>query len=315
MILKKAALFIILISVSLFASDVSMNKQTTSENGKDKIVCITIPKSGTHLLLKCLTLFKIPEVYHVELDQPPPAMVKRARELNQNPPPNHYKGQFHIPTVGPLPIDLIQKFHSNNPKRLYSRHWPYTKPCEAFFNKHTCANFLMIRDPRDQLISMAYMVYQSPDKKREISLEKVIFDLIDGRQKSYIPWAVEIQEAYPLMWELGVVGFYNLYLPWMNARNFYTVKFENLIGCHGGGSKETQEREIKNIANHIGLKLSHKKAKKIITKIFGGTRTFRAGQISSWKKHFTPEIKKTFKNTPGANELLIKLGYEKNDNW
>lgn len=41
--------------------------------------------------------------------------------------------------------------------------------------------------------------------------------------------------------------------------------------------------------------------------------TFRSGKTGEWKKHFTDEHKKIFKNVAG--DLLVKLGYEKDGDW
>jgi hypothetical protein len=43
------------------------------------------------------------------------------------------------------------------------------------------------------------------------------------------------------------------------------------------------------------------------------SRTFRSGKTGGWKEHFTGEHKKLFKEIAG--DLLIQLGYEKNNNW
>jgi hypothetical protein len=41
--------------------------------------------------------------------------------------------------------------------------------------------------------------------------------------------------------------------------------------------------------------------------------TFRSGKTGEWKRHFTPPHKKIFKEVAG--DLLVKLGYEKNNDW
>jgi len=41
--------------------------------------------------------------------------------------------------------------------------------------------------------------------------------------------------------------------------------------------------------------------------------TFRSGKTGEWKKHFTDEHKKIFKDVAG--DLLVKLGYEENNGW
>jgi hypothetical protein len=292
------------------------SKKTVKKPTTDKkhIICITIPKSGTHLLHKCLTLLTSSDIHHPSKNGLPKRAIIQIRKLNKKTPPHHYKGFFHIPTVGPIPDTLVQRLKSSKVSRSFWSHWPYTNESARIFKRYGYANFFMIRDPRDQLVSMAFMVHKNTDGKA-VPFEKALIDLIDGRQKHYIPWAVEIQAAHPVMWELGIAGFYNLYMPWMKAQNFYTVKFENLVGAAGGGSNQAQINEMTHIASHLGLKLSPEKISSVINSLFGGTHTFREGQIGSWKKYFTPEIKKIFKKTPGACQLLIDLGYENDENW
>ncbi len=41
--------------------------------------------------------------------------------------------------------------------------------------------------------------------------------------------------------------------------------------------------------------------------------TFRSGKTGEWKKYFTDEHKKIFKEVAG--DLLVKLGYEKDNAW
>jgi hypothetical protein len=41
--------------------------------------------------------------------------------------------------------------------------------------------------------------------------------------------------------------------------------------------------------------------------------TFRSGKTGEWKKHFTKEHKRIFKEVAG--DLLVSLGYEKDSDW
>ncbi len=41
--------------------------------------------------------------------------------------------------------------------------------------------------------------------------------------------------------------------------------------------------------------------------------TFRSGKTGEWRNYFTAEHKRIFKETAG--ELVIRLGYEKNNDW
>lgn len=284
----------------------------------NNVICITIPKCGTHLLMKCLTLFEQPGLVNHESDKeklkPSIFAQERYKRLNRFDPPNHYKGQLHVPTVGPLPKRIIDRINHKK-ERLRWSHWTYTKEAASFFSHKSRGNFFLLRDPRDMIVSMAFMIKDGWEEGQHAPLENLIYDFIDGRQKNFIRWGVEVHEAYPLLWELGVVGFYKLYLPWADEKKFYTVHFESLIGSKGGGSDELQIQEITNIAQHIGLTLPPEKIKAIRDELFGNSRTFREGKISGWQKYFTPEMKAAFKRAPGANQLLIDLGYEKDTNW
>jgi hypothetical protein len=43
------------------------------------------------------------------------------------------------------------------------------------------------------------------------------------------------------------------------------------------------------------------------------SRTFRSGTAGGWRERFTPEHKRLFLDVAG--DLLVQLGYERNDNW
>ncbi len=282
-----------------------------------KVVTINMPKCGTHLLLKCISLLGNPKLQsgynNINHIRPNAMQWKRLNQINQFDPPMHYKGPLHVPTAGPIPKQFAAAFNSNY--SLLWTHMTYTAEAEEFLNKkNSLANFFIIRDPRAMLVSMAHMVKDGWHGEHA-NVEDIIWDFIDGRQKHFIRWGVTVNIAYPLIWELGVTDFYKLYLPWMKAKNFYTVRFENLIGAKGGGSDEIQLQEINNIARHIGMNLSAEQITSIRNKLFGGSITFREGKIDGWKKHFTPEMITAYKETPGACQLLIDLGYEKDTNW
>jgi hypothetical protein len=41
--------------------------------------------------------------------------------------------------------------------------------------------------------------------------------------------------------------------------------------------------------------------------------TFRTGKVGSWRSQFSPENKALFKEIAG--DLLVRLGYEQDNNW
>ena len=104
------------------------------------------------------------------------------------------------------------------------------------------------------------------------------------------------------------------YTAWFEMELDYTTRFERLIGPAGGGDRKEQLSEIRNIANHLQIKLSERQVQRIGERVFyKRSSTFRKGVIGDWKNHFTEEHKQAFKEMCGRE--LIDLGYEKDLNW
>jgi len=318
--LAMGKLMIRVASIALLFTNYAFTAQlATSEVQAAKVVCMTVPKCGTHLLIKCISLLGVEGGLYAggqeRVNVPPPKgawdMYDR---LNKFDPPHHFKGPLHVPTVGPFPKILERSLRKNKKKRLFLSHWPYTPEAAELLQRSGTRNFFVIRDPRAMLVSMAFMLSKGWHGE-SADPHQLMLDLIDGRQQHFIRWGVTVQQAYPLVWENGVTAFYRLYTPWMKEPGMYTVHFERLVGDKGGGSQEAQLQEIEAIAKHIGLTVSREKIIEVRNNLFGGTTTFREGNIDGWKKHFSPEMKEAFKKMPGANELLIELGYEKDNNW
>ncbi len=305
--------------MTIMLPSASYSQSVKSSDSIKKVVCINMPKCGSHLLIKCLSLLGISRLHATynkpEAIQPSPQFWAFYETVKDKLPPQHFTGRFDPRTMGPISSIFKRQIDlRNTSKDLVWSHWPYTKEAADYILPRSKAQFFIIRDPRAMLVSMAFMVSKGY-RGEATDAQPIMFDFIDGRQKNFVPWGVTVNEAYPLLWEYGVVDFYKMYLPWMQAKGFYTVRFENLIGSKGGGSDELQYQEILNIAKHIGVTLSAEKITEVSDGLFGGSTTFREGQIDGWKKHFTPEMKEAFKKAPGATQLLIDLGYEKDSSW
>lgn len=273
--------------------------------------CICLPKCGTHMLLKFLTMLEVPGMsyaYDKEI-----ARNNEVVRLNTQMPPDHFKGFYHIPTQGPLPKNLIKVLETYKNRLVWS-HWMYTPEFAEYLSINTFVIFLMIRDPRDQVVSMARMVHHGYEEHQKASLNDVILDLIDGRQQHFLLWGVERNGLYPLEWESGVIPFYQSYMPWMDVNTVCVIKFEDLVGVQGGGSQEKQRETMLYIAQKLGRSITNEQAQLLVQKLFGDSATFSEGKIGSWKHYFTDEMKRAFKMAD-RDHVLVRLGYEVNDDW
>lgn len=253
----------------------SITAYTVEESCKSKIVYFTLPKGGSQLFRKTITLMT---------ERP----LRKLYPFYDNPIPSFLD-----------PLDPTIGFHHLEPG--------YDAILKDPSNSFT--KIIMIRDPRDVIVSMLYwievMAYTDSAKAfTKLPIEEQMAHLILDPDLS-------MSGSYPFVFDthLGI----QCALEWMKDPTVFVCRFENLVGPLGGGSYEQQIETLVNLAKHLNLSLSSEKIIEIANTLFGDTFTFRAGQIGSWKELFTPSIKEIFKTKMGQE--LIDLGYEKDNNW
>ena len=275
-----------------------------------KIINISIPKSGTWLINKLVTLLTNKNQGNTRLHGAKILTATKRPKANEK----------AIQLVTPSTQTLIQCLENLKDNEFLLGHLAYYEEYDKLLDQYGFKKLFIIRDPRDQLISRVFYVYKL--KGIYAGLQKIPFDKLllmligspentefDDLLSGFLSYINSPKELYIS----NIASFYKEYLPWLNSKNCYKTRFEKLIGPKGGGNLEIQLKEIKNIVNYLNLNKSDNEIYQAAEKLFGGSSTFREGQIGSWKKHFKEEHKVAFKKVAG--QLLIDLGYEKDFNW
>lgn len=163
----------------------------------------------------------------------------------------------------------------------------------------------MIRDPRDIAVSHFNYVtnidknHKSHHYFSQLPNDEIRLMTVITGQKNVVEPINKVLEDY---------------FPWLSVKGCLTVKFENLIGPNGGGNEELQLQSVLDIASFLEISLRENQLNKIIDNIYSSkSPTFSTGQIGKWKEYFTDEHIREFKNS--SSEMLIKYGYEKDNNW
>ena len=244
---------------------------------------------------------------------------------------NNKTALISIPKCG---THLLRKLIENISKKegKYSSPYNYTYDWQDYFTiihepvhaktTNFCRNNVKVifiyRDPRDQIVSAAYHLKQGYGWGKNLSMSQFITSLIN----SSFGWWRKARWWDKVGFPSGqgsICDFYNIMLKWTEFDFVYPTTFEKLVGPSGGGDREVQLEEIKNIATFSGYLLNDEEIEHIADSLWGkdgatfGGATFRLGQIGSWKKEFSLEQKNLFKKIAG--QLLIDLGYEKDLNW
>lgn len=201
-------------------------------------------------------------------------------------------GISHPMYMHPSHADL-ERMTSLAEENFYITHAHYSEERAFFLNNSNFINFFIYRDPRDHAVSFTFFKLAHkelfPDVPN-ISFDKLLTQIIEQTDK-----------------------LYKKYLLWMTSPRFLALRFEDLVGPQGGGSAQAQRITLQNIIKHLEIDSTEEIMNNVVQTLFGGTGTFREGQIGSWKKYFKPRHVEIFKQHAG--QLLIDLGYEKDMNW
>lgn len=110
---------------------------------------------------------------------------------------------------------------------------------------------------------------------------------------------------------------YRLYLPiygWLTASHTFSVTFEQFRE-----TPRTRRQALGKVIDYLEVESITGLGKDTLISSMESksnprtSKTFRRGEIGSWRKVFTAEHKLLFKNL--TKDFLVRLGYEKNNDW
>ena len=252
----------------------------------------SLPKAGTNLVVKALRLMPGLQESQLHLGH---STVKQTEVA---------KGRDAV-TVGidmPRPVKkrlVAQALGAVSDNHIISAHLPWSKNLAALIRKSGLKMLLVLRDPRDVVVSHARYIADTPDHplhKHYIRLtpDERIMTSITGCEADGIRLESIGRRCASI-------------LPWLKEPFVRVVRFEDLVGPQGGGEEEKQKHTLKQILEFIALPLNDDELKNVADRLFGGTGTFRKGQIGAWKNEFNEQHLRAF--TKSAGKYLNQMGY------
>ena len=229
----------------------------------------SLPKSGTHLLERALCL-------HPRLYRP---ILPTISESNV-----HQRGGLERLLARLRPGQILVSHLWCDPRRV------------AEIRTAGVVGLLMVRDPRDIVISTAHYAASNPRHPwhRRYLAEPSVSDRI----RLTIVGDDEVEPITDLLH-----GF----AEWQR-HGFLLVRFEDLVGPPGGGDAVSQLECLRGIYRHIGMPVSEALLGRIQGQLFSSrSPTFRRGAIGEWRSAFDDKTIALFDET--ATQLLHDLGY------
>jgi sulfotransferase 6B1 len=163
--------------------------------------------------------------------------------------------------------------------------------------------YFIFRDPRDVVVSHVYYVTDMEARHVHHDYYASLPDF-DSRLKVSILGRPDADIEFP-----NIADRFAPYLGWLDQPTVMKIHFEDLIHDRAA----TLNRIIDHFLARVPLQTSRELILESLQSFINPKRspTFRSGQTGEWKKYFTEEHKKIFRDVAG--NLLGRLGYEKDD--
>jgi sulfotransferase 6B1 len=267
-----------------------------------RVILLSPPKSGTHLLSDCLALMPrmmfsgrrlaLPEFYATSKPnsgQSDPS--KAARTLDEN---------------------RIRRYLGGCPQGMFvTTHARFHPSLRDLIRELEFKQILLLRDPRDVVVSNMFFTKEQPDVQYHKYYSEVLNTDEERIMATIRGFGQHTVTDHP---RASIREMFEGYTPWLEDPSTLVIRFEDLIGPRGGGVSRKQLDEIKRIADFVERPISKEHAQQLAQNMYSrGSLTYRKGIIGDWQNHFTEDHRRVFKQVAG--DILIRLGYEKNTDW
>lgn len=244
------------------------------------------PKSGSHLLLQVLGGFtQIMPYKYVDAD-PVRTITKEGRRKTK---------EEILDELRRVPQGVIG--------------WGYvdaTPENASFLTEAGRVNYFIYRDPRDMLVSQ---VFFATDMHEEHGMHDYYNSLPDFGERLKVAITGIDRDGLKMV---SVKQRYEGVFQWLAQKNVMCIRFEDLIN-----NRDATLHSMLDEVEKTGYKIPtpREKALSVLVEAIqpGKSHTFRSGKTGGWKQHFTDEHKSLFKEVAG--DLLVRLGYEKDNGW
>ena len=254
--------------------------------GLPALLGISFPKSGTHLLDQILLGFAKVAPFSTRLHS---FYAEYEGESGRKRSPE--QALAWLDSLGPGDIASAH---------LFARPEAVERVCSSKF-----VPYFIFRDPRDVVVSHVFYVTEMEARHVHHDYYASLPDF-DARLTVSILGRPDGGVEFP-----DIAARFAPYLGWLDRPEVLTLHFEQLIHDRLGALA----RILDHLLAHFPLTAPRPQILESLEASINPKRspTFRSGKTGEWAKHFTPEHKRIFKEVAG--NLLVKLGYEKDENW
>ncbi len=282
----KSTLRRLLYTTEKFIQRVRFASLPAPQDGWPILLGISFPKSGTHLLDQILLGFS--------------RVAPFSRRIHSF--YAEYEGESGGKREPGQALTWLDSLHSRDiaSAHLFARPEAISRVTSSAF-----VPYFIFRDPRDVVVSHVFYVTNIEARHVHHDYYDSLPDF-DSRLNISILGRPDINVEFP-----DIAGRFAPYLGWLEQPSVMKIHFEDLVNDRAATLTCIMDHFLARVPLHAPRQLILESLESSINP--SKSPTFRSGKAGEWKKYFTPEHKKIFKDVAG--DLLIELGYEKNNDW
>jgi hypothetical protein len=263
----------------------------------------SFPKSGTHLLTQVMLGFtRLGPV----VDSGLPAIVTFEGDTGRQ----RDEGEILVDFQRLLPGDVAYGHVHALPSAL------------AFLCREGVVSYFILRDPRDVAVSHAHYVAGMAKNFIHGTYYQEVLKSFDERLSASIAgFSSSTFPGSPLTGSYSQVSDSSLpdirqrfepYMGWLDHPEVLVLHYEEFIAARQPALEKVLHHAVQR---GFGFSCAPETAIQILSQSIDPARspTFRSGKIGDWRTSFTTEHISIFKEVTG--DLLIRLGYEQNNDW
>ncbi|HKY53415.1 MAG TPA: sulfotransferase domain-containing protein [Anaerolineales bacterium] len=247
---------------------------------------LSFPKSGTHLLDQILLGFSNVAPY-----------AKRLHSFYAE-----YEGESGRKRTPEQAMAWLDSLGSRDvaSAHLFARDEIIKRVCSPSF-----IPYFIFRDPRDVVVSHVFYVTDMEARHVHHDYYASLPDF-DSRLTVSILGRPDTNIEFP-----NIADRFVPYLRWLDQPAVMKLHFEDFMRDRAS----TLNRLLDHFLTQVPLPTPRQIILDALESSINPAKspTFRSGKTGEWKKYFTEEHKNSFKDIAG--NLLVQLGYEKNNDW
>jgi sulfotransferase family protein len=265
-----------------------------------KVFANSVQKSGTHLLLRLFELAGVPRYPRWRLDPEWTRERSVGKRVLMRPP--------GLGTAIPIGqgVDVSSWWIARLARRMPTDsallgHASWSSRLHDLLTENGVRIACVVRDPRDVVVSYAhFLVKIGKDKITRRPEHRALLALPDHRAR--LVTMIRGNEGTQ-----SVPDRFRAFLPWLSREDVLVLRFEDLVGAAGGGDDATQRREVARSLAWVGRPRTGTDLDVVCAGLWGGTATFRKGQIGQWREEFDADLSALAEREMA--DVIAALGY------